>query len=195
MHAELNILNKKLGDDIFPLIPQNYFASYRDLFYSLAFPAVAKVGHAHAGYGKMKIANHHDMEDFRSVLAVTSNYMTAEPYCEGEYDLRIQKIGTHYRVYKRQTVCGSWKTNMGSSHLEVGELTPQYKLWADEAAKFFGGLDICTVDAIHTIKGKEVILEVNGTSSGLAPEFEKEDNQHICDLVLERMNDTFCLEI
>lgn len=73
-------------------------------------------------------------------------------------------------------------------HLEEIELTPQYKLWVDEASKFFGGLDILTgfrvfplrfqnmdlnccetVDAIHTADGLEFILEVNGTSSGLSP--------------------------
>jgi hypothetical protein len=28
------------------------------------FPAVVKVGHAHAGFGKMKIRDHHDFADF-----------------------------------------------------------------------------------------------------------------------------------
>jgi hypothetical protein len=31
------------------------------------FPAVVKVGHAHAGYGKMKIYDHHDFADFASM--------------------------------------------------------------------------------------------------------------------------------
>jgi hypothetical protein len=39
----------QLGEDVFPLVPQNYFATYRDMFYGLSFPAVAKLGHAHAG--------------------------------------------------------------------------------------------------------------------------------------------------
>ena len=29
--------------------------------------------------------------------------------------------------------------------METTELTPEYKLWADEAAKMFGGLDIFAV--------------------------------------------------
>ena len=36
----------------------------------------------------MKIANHHDMDDFRTVVAMTPHYLTAEPFLEGEYDLR-----------------------------------------------------------------------------------------------------------
>jgi hypothetical protein len=152
---------------------------------------------------------------------------------------------------------------MGSSHLEEIEVTPQYQRWADEAAKFFGGLDILTgifvvyfilfflsffqfdfkclqvivcfcffsmfmciafivictkiiycnnvcrtivilavffvwvggertVDAIHTADGKEYILEVNGTSSGLSPETTAEDSLHIREVTLQRMDEHFC---
>lgn len=38
----------------------------------------------------MKIPNHHDMEDFRTVVAMSSHYVTCEPFLIGEYDLRIQ---------------------------------------------------------------------------------------------------------
>eukprot|EP00455_Lapot_gusevi_P009364 TRINITY_DN14189_c0_g1_i3.p1 TRINITY_DN14189_c0_g1~~TRINITY_DN14189_c0_g1_i3.p1 ORF type:complete len:237 (-),score=49.84 TRINITY_DN14189_c0_g1_i3:37-747(-) len=192
VHAELLKINRRLGDDVFPLVPQNYFASHREMFYGLPFPAVVKVGHAHAGFGKMKIANHHDFDDFRGVMALTSHYCTAEPFLHGEYDLRIQKIADHYRVFKRITISGNWKTNTGSSHLEEIELTPQYKMWADEACHMFGGLDICTVDVLHTDDGKEYILEVNGTSSGLSPFCAAQDNQYIKELVLEKMNAQFC---
>ena len=160
VHAELTKAAKVQGESAFPVIPQSFFPYYRNMMYGGQFPCVAKVGHAHAGYGKMRIANHKDMEDFRSVIAVTGKYVTAEPYLEGEYDLRVQKIGTHLRCFKRFSISGSWKTNMGSSHVEEIELTEQYRMWAEVAGKFFGGLDICTVDAIHTKDGKEYILEV-----------------------------------
>jgi glutathione synthase/RimK-type ligase-like ATP-grasp enzyme len=64
---------------------------------------------------------------------------------------------------------GNWKTNTGTSVVEPIELKPEYKLWADEAAKMFGGVDILAVDAIHTTDGKEYILEVNDSSIGLMP--------------------------
>eukprot|EP00947_MAST-08B_sp_MAST-8B-sp1_P000919 g919.t1 len=174
------------------VMPQCYFSNHRQMMYTKQFPAVAKVGAAHAGVGKMKVADHHDFEDFRSVVAMTKgDYCTAEPFVEGEYDLRIQKIGTHVRAFKRISLSGAWKTNTGSAHLEQIEVTDKYRRWADEASKIFGGLDICTVDAIHdAATGKELILEVNGTSSGLAPDdaITAEDNGHIRDLVLAKMN-------
>lgn len=187
VQAELNRISRENGDR-FRLVPQSYFASAASFFYGNKFPAVVKLGSHHAGFGKMKIMNYKDMEDFKSVLAVTPKYCFAEPFVEGKYDLRIQKIGSHYRAFKRVSISGTWKTNTQSSHAEPVELTPEYKFWADEAAKMFGGLDIVTVDAIHNVKdGKEYIMEVNGTSSGLLPTVSAQDNAHIRDLVVQKL--------
>jgi len=81
----------------------------------------------------------------------------------------------------------NWKTNTGTSVIEEVQLTDQYKLWADECSKIFGGIDILAVDAIHTATGKEYIMEVNDTSIGLAPDNELEDMGHIRDLVMKQM--------
>ena len=67
------------------------------------------------------------------------------------YDLRIQKIGTHYRVFKRTTVSGNWKTNTGTAMIEMIKLEPRFKFWADECAKFAGGMDIVTVDVLGKV--------------------------------------------
>ena len=65
--------------------------------------------------------------------------------------------------------------------------------WATEASSLFGGLDILTVDAIvEEGSGAEHIIEVNGTSSGLHPDYADEDNCHLRELVLERMNAALC---
>ena len=73
-------------------------------------------------------------------------------------------------------------------------------------------MDIVTVDGIHsredgamwwprshfhgadhhracTTTGKEYILEMNGTSSGFSPDHAAEDNVHVRDLVLKRMEE------
>ena len=108
-------------------------------------------------------------------------------------DLRIQKIGPHLRVFRRTAMGGQWKTNTGCSVAEEIELTDEYRRWAEGAAQMFGGLDICTVDVLHEAEsGREYILEVNGTSSGLAPDMAAEDNGHIRDLTVARMNAELC---
>jgi len=192
--AELNRLNMEHGDD-FPVIKQEFYDSHRSMMYSYTFPCVVKVGYAHAGAGKMKIGHHHDFEDFRSVMAMSSDYCTAEPFMKGSYDLRIQKCGDVIRAFKRISMNGSWKTNTGTSHLEAIEVTEEYRRWAELASTIFGGLDICTVDAIHNAEdGKEYILEVNGGSSGFSPEFEDEDNKIVRDLVVERLSKIFPAE-
>jgi len=188
VQAELNRLLDIHGREKFPIVSQGYFSNHSALMYGQSFPAVVKVGFAHAGFGKMKIAHHHDMDDFKSVLAMTNgSYCTGEPFLEGVFDLRIQKIGKHIRVFKRTSLSGSWKTNTGSSHIEEIKITDRYKFWVEECSKMFGGMDILTVDVLVESNGTEHILEVNGTSSGLCPDCADEDNATIRDLVLEKL--------
>ena len=191
VQSELNRIQRQLGEEEFPVIPQSYFSLHSTMMYGSKFPCVLKVGHAHAGFGKMRIRDHYDWEDVRSVVAVSGGlYCTAEPFIEGSFDVRIQRIGTdNTRAFTRTNVSGTWKTNTGCSIIEEIPVTPKYQRWADRAQKMFGGLDILTVDVIHdSATGKEYILEVNGTSSGLMPERAEEDNRKIRDLVLKRMN-------
>lgn len=194
MMGQLHRLQRRLGADVFPVVPQHFASSSRSFMYGYTFPAVVKVGSAHAGAGKMKIVDHHQMEDFRSVLEMMhEQHCTVEPFIQGQADLRIQKIGNHYRAFRRQSVSGNWKTNTGTSVSEEEEVQERWRRWIDAAAEMFGGLDILTVDAIvEEGTGKEFILEVNGTSSGLHPDRAAEDNLHIRDLCLERMNSALC---
>lgn len=190
IQARLNALNRKHGDK-FPVVSQSYFDSHKSIFYGNKFPAVVKVGAAHAGYGKMKVENHKVMEDVKSVLAVPGDqYLTAEPFIDGDYDVRVQKIGEHYRAFKRVSLSGAWKTNTGSAHLEELKMTDDFKFWADVACEAFapeGGLDILTIDAIHdSNKDRFLIMEVNGTSSGLCPGAEEEDNGYIAEIVFKK---------
>lgn len=97
--------------------------------------------------------------DFKGVLALHKDYVTAEPFIpDRECDLRIQKIGDHYRVYKR--VSSNWKGNVGSSVIEEIPVTDTYKMWAEECGKLFGGMDILTVDAIRTKDGKGTYFHI-----------------------------------
>lgn len=194
VQGQLLRLQRRLGADVFPVVPAHFASSHRALMYGFTFPAVVKVGSAHAGAGKMLISDHHQMSDFRSVLAMMPNeHCMVEPFIQGEVDLRIQKIGNHYRAFKRTDVSGEWKTNTGTAIMEEVDVCDRWRLWAEAASEMFGGLDICAVDAIvEKGSGIEYILEINGTSCGFHPDRAEEDNRHVRDLVLERMNATLC---
>jgi glutathione synthase/RimK-type ligase-like ATP-grasp enzyme len=194
VQGQLHRLERRLGTEAFPMVPQHFACSSRSLMYGYTFPAVVKVGSAHAGAGKMRISDHRQMSDFRSVLAMMPReHCMVEPFVEGQADLRIQKIGGHYRAFRRVGISGEWKTNTGTSVMEEVDCSERWRAWADASAEMFGGLDILTVDAIvEEGTGKEFILEVNGTSSGLHPERAAEDNAYIAELLLERMNSALC---
>jgi glutathione synthase/RimK-type ligase-like ATP-grasp enzyme len=126
----------------------------------------------------------------RSVLTMMQNqYCLVEPFLDGAYDLRIQKIGHHLRAFRRVDISGEWKTNTGTSIMEEVPMEPRRSVWVDHVKSMFGGLDILTVEAIvENITDKEYILEVNGTSSGLHPDCAEEDNLYIQELVVDRLN-------
>ena len=170
--------------------------SHDSFFYGQKFEAVIKFGSAHAGFGKIVVKDHHQMEDVRSILPMTSaGYAFGEPFLKGECDLRLQKIGPHLRAFRRTTVSGNWKTQTGSAVLENIPVEDRYKCWLEACSTMFGAddasgkMDILTIDVLVEEKtGVEWVLEVNGTSSGLGEEKEAtEDNLNLAKLVLEKI--------
>ena len=185
LFSGLKQIKSKLGDK-FPLIDQTYYSFHAQMIITPEFPIVTKIGNAHAGMGKMRLTTNDDLDDLKSIIGLTDHYITAEKFHGNtEYDIRIKKIGPHYRAYKRTSF--SWKGNVGGAIMEEIPMTSEYKLWVDECSKLFGGLDLLALDAIHLDDGRELIIELNDTAMGLFPDHKQEDMGHIRDVVLEKM--------
>lgn len=74
------------------------------------------------------------------------------------------------------------------------ELTEQYKFWADECSKLFGGMEILAVDALHSVDGKDYIIELNDSAIGMLTEHWEEESLKLCAMVIDRMNLLFDLK-
>eukprot|EP00051_Salpingoeca_urceolata_P005193 m.71099 g.71099 ORF g.71099 m.71099 type:complete len:492 (-) comp14135_c0_seq1:191-1666(-) len=188
VYAALRDIERRLGHDQFPLIHATYYPTASEMIIDPGLPAVVKIGSTHAGLGKMMIKDTERWDDLRSVIAVHDDFATAEPFVEYDADYRVQKIGDHIRVLKRQSI--HWKVNRGFGTLEEdAEVTEAFRRWVTEAAKVFGGLDICALDVLYRESDNSYhILELNDTSIGLSPRLEQEDSERIRDLVMDKIN-------
>ncbi len=200
VHGALASLRDRYGFSTFPLIDQYFYSEPRQMLFHPPLPIVLKVGSAEAGFGKMKVGNDPkdnisgELRDIGGTITRYGDYITAESFINKTHDIRVQRIGHHYRAYKR--VSSNWKGNVGNSVLTEVEVTEKYRKWAELAGdELFGGsmkMDILTVDAV-AIEGSEEehILEINDTASGFAPSNENQDMIHVRDLAISRMDALF----
>ncbi|KAH0787502.1 Synapsin, ATP binding domain containing protein [Histomonas meleagridis] len=184
----LKSIEKRLGSDNFPVIPQYYYSEPREMFITPSIPYVLKVSYSHAGYGKTRINNSSELDDVKSILHLHHDYAMAEPFITSAYEVRIVFIAPdYYRAHKRTAM--EWKVNYGmSNEREDIDMTPKYKMWIDEIRKAFPDMETFCIDSIVAEDGKEYILEVNGSAHGLAPEHNEEELIKMRELVMSKLN-------
>jgi glutathione synthase/RimK-type ligase-like ATP-grasp enzyme len=175
----------------FPVIPISFYSHcMRMPMYDSGFPAILKVSHAHAGMGKAKIASSEGLHDAATVLALHGDYASLEPFIAAVHGIRVQKIGPHYRVYKKVFTGSGWKSQFGGADLQLVPLTDEFKRWADLAALSHGGSHMLAVDAVVDGDGNKFIIEINGTAIGIQQQFWQEDSLHVAALALRLMNES-----
>ncbi|XP_054168399.1 synapsin-like [Oppia nitens] len=184
-------IQRNLGKENFPLIEQTFYPNHREMSSTTRFPCVVKIGPSHSGQGKMKVENMQEFNDLASIVAITTNYCTVEPFIDAKCDIHIQKIGTNFKAFARKSISGNWKANVGSAVLEQINVNERYKKWMDEVSDAFGGLDIFAIELIVGKDGKEHIIEVTGSAMTLLGESQEDDRRAIADLVVQRMQ-YFC---
>ena len=187
MYGRLRKIRDTYGEKNFPLIQQYYYPNYSEVCITPNAPYVIKVSYPHAGYGKIRVKDYHDLDDIRSILALHKDYVAIEPLIDVDYELRIVFIApNYYRVHKRSSL--NWKVNYGMSNIrEDCEMKPEWKKWVDLIYTTYPDMLTFDIDALVDKKGKEYILEVNGSSQGFAPEHGKQDLEHLRDLVVRKM--------
>lgn len=187
VHAHLLEIQKKVGKENFPLIEQAFYPNHKDMVHKGAYPCVFKIGHAHGGLGKVRVETPGSFQDLASVVAVSDQYCTVEEYIEAKYDLHVFKIGSNYKALMRKSLTGNWKTNVGQSILEEVPVQDKHKGWIDQVSQMFGGLAMCSLEAVVAKDGKEYIIEVNDCAMGLLGESQEEDRRNIAEVVIKEM--------
>lgn len=187
LFAHLLMIRNRLGKENFPLISQTYHTSHKEMVVAPAFPVVVKVGVGHRGEGKIKADTPFIYQDLISLMISGHTYSTTEPFIDANCDLHVQKIGTNYKAFMRKAISGNWKSNTGSALLEKVPMNDKFKLWIDEVSRLFGGLDICSIDALQSKSGEYFIYEANGSDMTLYGDSQEIDRTEIAELVIQRM--------
>lgn len=102
--AKLLRVQKALGKENFPLIPQIYCQTHQDLLNyvngsSFNLPCLVRTGPL--GNGKIKIDNLSMFRYFASIVATNNSSCTVEQYLDVKCDLIVQKLGTSLKLFRK----------------------------------------------------------------------------------------------
>jgi len=187
---ELKKLAKKEKKN-FPLIYINYYTNPATMALTDKFPGIVKVNSSHNGFGKSKIDDMDHFRDMSTVLTLHSHYATAEAFIDGDFMIRVQKIGPHYRVLKRIIEDKkNWKNDFDEECTSI-PLEPQFKFWVDSCSDFYGGMDILSVDAIFKDEQYH-IFGLNGSNIKISKKFS-EDLLHMAELIVAKIKKSYSI--
>lgn len=194
LNGKLIGVKKKLGGfKNFPLIAESCYSDWAAATFPPDFPTVVKVGTASGGLGKARVLDADGWADMRSVLAMQSDVFTTQNLVQWTYDIRVQKIGSHIRAFRRKGK--NWKSNVDMAMTDEDvEVEERWRVWISEAAAALEQ-DICAMDILQTEDGSEYILECNSSAIGLNARHAEEDEHRIRDLVLQKMSEAFEADI
>jgi len=189
MYSILRRINKRFGQEVFPVIPQDCFPDHSEFLITPSCPFVAKISFPHAGFGKMVVQNSQQKDDLASVLALHHDYICCEPYIQRASEIRIICIGDFCKVHKRNSF--HWKVNRGSNIREDAEMNKKYYKWVELLKHEVPGLDFFSIDAIEAEDGNEYILEFNGSTTGFPTENIDEYYSKVKELLTKKMTEYF----
>ena len=72
-------------------------------------------------------------------------------------------------------------------HFEIFHKQVLFRFYLLKISELFGGLGICSLEAVVARDGKEFIIEVNDCATTLMGESQEEDRKNIAELVLKEM--------
>ena len=188
MMGRLFEIQKRLGANNFPVVPQFFYSDSYEMVITPDPPYVIKVSFPHAGIGKLCVHDASQFSDIKSLLRLHNDYVQVEPFLESEYEVRIVFIApNYYRAHRR--VSSNWKVNYGAPCIiEDMDFTPKYKMWIDEIRKAMPYMESFCIDSLMTRDGKEYILEINGSSQGLSKDHIKEAHLKLIELIKSKLN-------
>lgn len=173
----------------FPLVPQTYYSAVSVAGFC-EFPCVVKIGSASQGVGKARAMDAKQFGDMTSLIAMQEAGFTTEPLVAWVSDIRVQKIGPHYRAIRRfrsaSQPTDAWKANdafgIGEEDVPVEE---RWKTWADACSAELH-MDILGLDILQAEDGAEYVLECNSSSSGFPERHRAEDMGYVAELIVEK---------
>ncbi|XP_030331261.1 synapsin-1 [Strigops habroptila] len=182
LFAQLVRLQRELGPEAFPLVPQRFCNRPRGLLAAPTFPMMVTLSPAPAGVGKVRVGSPEALGAVAGAMGEARAGALVHGVLGGTQRLRVQRIGDEYRALR-----WSGDPTGEGAQMELVALSPRHRGWVDACARLFGGVDICGVEALRGPDGREHIVQVLGSWMPLVGPGAAEDRGRIVELVLNRM--------